>query len=367
MFSVLIVDDEKMIREGIRRTIGWSALHVETVCTAASALEALSLFDSVKFDLLITDINMSEVSGLELIKKIKETMPKLRVIVLTGYDKFEYARTALKLNVNEFLLKPVGEDELALAIKEQLDCLEEKSEMNLFYDVFGEFKTAMIENMKNVDKNLHILDRLRDALENYHLSEEDAIRSLYDITSVVTFAYIKESGEDGKESLSRLPNLFTNTTKQEAFETAKMYLTNLFNTEAIKNTEIIYGAKRYIRANLPLSLSVSQIAEHLHISGNYLSKLFKKETGMGCNEYITKKRMEKACDLLKITSLPTGMIGKKVGYTDVNYFSAAFKRQMGISPRKYRDERFELDGISCHEVFDPLQNIPILKDRYKME
>ncbi|MEY8351754.1 response regulator [Lachnospiraceae bacterium 54-53] len=337
MFSVLIVDDERIIREGIRRGIGWSELNVGTVCVAASALEALTFFDSVNFDLLITDINMSEVSGLELIKKVKETRPKLKVIVLTGYDKFEYARTALKLNVNEFLLKPVDEDDLVCAVKEQLDSLEEKPEMNLFYDVFGEFKTAMIDNIKDVDIILHLLHRLRDALENYHLSEENAIRSLYDIASAVTFAYIKESGEDRKENLSKLLNLFINTTKQDAFEITKMYLADLLNAETEKSTEIIYGAKRYVKSNLSLSLSVSQIAEHLHISTSHLSKLFKKETGMGCNEYITKKRIEKACDLLKTTSLPTGMIGEKVGYTDVNYFSAAFKRQMGVSPRKYRE------------------------------
>ena len=336
MFSVLIVDDEKMIREGIRRTIGWDALNVEKVCTAASALEALELFRTVNFDLLITDINMSEVSGLELIKQIKEGRPKLRVIVLTGYDKFEYARTALKLNVNEFLLKPADEDELVYAIKEQLDCLEDKPAMDLFYDVFGEFKNAMIEQMNHPDKVLHFLDRLRDALDNYHLSEEDGVRCLYDIASVVTFAYIKETGEDRKDNLLKLLDLLTNTTKQEAFEITKMYLTSLLTAKAVKNTEIIYGAKRYIKANLALSMSVLQIAGQLHISSSYLTKLFKKETGIGCNEYITRKRIEKACNLLKTTSLPTGIIGEKVGYTDVNYFSAAFKRQMGVSPRKYR-------------------------------
>ncbi|MDR2025747.1 MAG: response regulator [Hungatella sp.] len=334
MFSVLIVDDEKMIREGIRRTIGWPALNVEKVCTAASALEALALFETINFDLLITDINMSEVSGLVLIRQIKESRPKLRVIVLTGYEKFEYARTALKLNVNEFLLKPVDEDELACAVREQLDCLEDK--LDLFYDVFREFKNAMIEQMNHLDKVLHLLDRLRDALDNYHLPEEEAVRCLYDIASVVTFAYIKESGEDRKENLLKFLDLLTNTAKQEAFEITKMYLTTLLNAEAVKNTEIIYGVKRYIKANLVLPLSVAQIAEQLHISSNYLTKLFKKETGIGCNEYITRKRIEKACNLLKTTSLPTGIIGEKVGYTDVNYFSAAFKRQMGVSPRKYR-------------------------------
>jgi YesN/AraC family two-component response regulator len=335
----MIVDDEKIIREGIRRSLGWQALGVGTVRTAASAADALALFGEGKFDLMITDINMAEVSGLELIEKVRDTLPKLRIIVLTGYDRFEYARTALKLHVNEFLLKPVDEDELAKAVKEQLDALEDRPELNLFYDVFGEFKAAMVKNVGDAGRVLHILDRLYSALENYHLSEEDAVRSLYDIAGVVTFAYMKASGEDAGGGLSGLSDLLIETGREEAYKITRMYLTNLLQAQSAQNADIIMEAKRYMSETMTMQLTVAQVADHLHVSAGHLSKLFKKETGMGCNEFINAKRIEKACSLLETTSLPTGFIGEKVGYGDVNYFSAVFKRHTGVSPRRYREMR----------------------------
>ena len=90
MYRVLIVDDEKMIRMGIRKVIQWEKLGVEQVFTAASAREALQILEEQGPQIMITDIQMSEMSGLELIEEARKRQPELRVLVLTGYDSFEY-------------------------------------------------------------------------------------------------------------------------------------------------------------------------------------------------------------------------------------------------------------------------------------
>ncbi len=120
MYKVLIVDDEKMIRMGIKKVIPWPELGVGKVYTAGSAREALELLGEHRPEILITDIRMSEMSGLELIEAAKEISPKLRVLVLTGYDSFEYARQSLRLKVQDFFLKPVEESDLSRAIREQV-------------------------------------------------------------------------------------------------------------------------------------------------------------------------------------------------------------------------------------------------------
>ena len=77
---------------------------------------------------MVTDIQMTEMTGLELIEKAKEKVPDLRVIVLTGYDNFEYARQSLRLEVQDFFLKPIDEEDLAEAVKKQVDYLDEQKQ-----------------------------------------------------------------------------------------------------------------------------------------------------------------------------------------------------------------------------------------------
>ena len=126
MYKVLIVDDEKMIRMGIKKVIPWPELGVGQVFTAGSAREALELLKENRPEIMITDIRMSGMSGLELIEAAKEILPALRVLVLTGYDSFEYARQSLRLKVQDFFLKPVEESDLSQAIREQVHVLEAK-------------------------------------------------------------------------------------------------------------------------------------------------------------------------------------------------------------------------------------------------
>ena len=97
------------------------------------------------------------------------------------------------------------------------------------------------------------------------------------------------------------------------------------------------NAKRYIDEHLESELSVVKLAERFYVSPNYFSRLFKRVTGEGCNEYVVKKRIEKSKLLLEMTTIKAGEIAETVGYNDTNYFSLAFKKHTGMSPRKYRE------------------------------
>ena len=126
MYKVLIVDDERMIREGMKKVIPWHELEIGEVWTAASGKEALALTCEKVQDIMITDISMAEMNGLELIENIQEAAPNMRILVLTGYDYFEYARECLRLSVQDFLLKPIDEEVLSEAVKRQVVWLKER-------------------------------------------------------------------------------------------------------------------------------------------------------------------------------------------------------------------------------------------------
>ncbi len=112
MSKVLIVDDERIIREGIAKIIPWDKYGFTLVGTAASGLEAYEIISKEALDIVITDIKMPGMNGLELISKLKEEKPDIQFIVLSGYGEFEFARTAMQYGVKYYLLKPCNEREI---------------------------------------------------------------------------------------------------------------------------------------------------------------------------------------------------------------------------------------------------------------
>ena len=516
MYKVLIVDDEKMIRMGIKKVIPWPELGVGKVYTAGSAREALELLGEHRPEILITDIRMSEMSGLELIEAAKEISPKLRVLVLTGYDSFEYARQSLRLKVQDFFLKPVEESDLSRAIREQVRFLEEeeareKSSMlarrtrgmaeqmrlercmrdlihrrgdsarlllelrefykldsffgfqamliapalclenqpteknfremsmknicisivdaeeegitfpdddgaiivvyflrekeesvlektrklsdilqdefdckpkmvigsvverleglyvsyhdarhlldtekegiqdivqllgeqnknHIFQDIYVELKEIMCSNIGNTEYVLKAFRTFAKASESYNLSRQTVRRLCFELASCIYFSYAGEAGESDSGKLDALSKSLRAASREEACNVTEMFLVQLLGGQDENVHEIIAKAKYYISEHLTEELTVSNIAVSLYITPNYFSRLFKRVTKEGCNEYIVRKRIEKAKSLLDTTSLKIGEIALMVGYRDTNYFSLAFKKHTGKSPTKYREE-----------------------------
>ena len=106
MYRVLIVDDEPIICEGLRRSVRWSAFNCEVAGTAANGMEGLEKVRELKPDILISDISMNNMDGLAMVAAVKSERPDMEVTLLTGYRNFEYAQRAIKLGVTRFLLKP---------------------------------------------------------------------------------------------------------------------------------------------------------------------------------------------------------------------------------------------------------------------
>lgn len=121
MFSVLIVDDEFIIRRGLRMILPWTALGFDEVYEAINAKEALSIVAQTPISLVITDICMPEIDGIELTQRLIAMQPNIRIIVITGYERFEYAQKCCAIGVRHLLLKPIDELEIGkiLAIEAQ--------------------------------------------------------------------------------------------------------------------------------------------------------------------------------------------------------------------------------------------------------
>lgn len=117
MYKVLLADDESLIKIGLMALIDWEDHGFEIAFTAESGEEAIAYLKNHQIDLLITDILMGEMSGLELIQEAKEFQPHLKSIVLTGYQEFGFIKQGLLLGIENYLVKPVDEEELLTTIQ----------------------------------------------------------------------------------------------------------------------------------------------------------------------------------------------------------------------------------------------------------
>lgn len=114
MYSVMLVDDEKLILEGLENIIDWGKLGLKITSTSLNGYDALEKFKEEPVDIVITDINMPRMTGLELIKEIRSFNSTTRFIILTGYDEFRYAQEAIKYGIESYILKPIDEEALEL-------------------------------------------------------------------------------------------------------------------------------------------------------------------------------------------------------------------------------------------------------------
>lgn len=125
MYKVFLADDEIVVREGIRSNFPWERTDFVLAGEAPDGEMALSMLQDIKPDILITDIRMPFMDGLELCRAVSATMPWMYIVILSGYDDFAYAREAISLGVKEYLLKPVSGQELLQVLNHLADCIRE--------------------------------------------------------------------------------------------------------------------------------------------------------------------------------------------------------------------------------------------------
>lgn len=124
MYNLLIVDDEPIIRRGIKSLAILSEIGINKIFEAGNAEKCLEIIDKEQIDIIMLDINMPNTDGLTLAKMLKEKNKNFAIIMVTGYDYFEYMQTAIRLGVDDYLLKPVNKTDIELVLKRMIDKIE---------------------------------------------------------------------------------------------------------------------------------------------------------------------------------------------------------------------------------------------------
>ena len=134
MYNVMIVEDEKLVRIGLKNYVKWSDFDMEIAADAFDGVSAFELYDKMRIDLVITDLKMPNMDGLELIKKIRERDKRVRFVILTCLEQFEIARSAINLDVSGYIIKLTMTnteiEEILGQVQKEMDLLQDKSAVN---------------------------------------------------------------------------------------------------------------------------------------------------------------------------------------------------------------------------------------------
>lgn len=148
MIKIFLVEDEIVIRNGIKNSINWEKEGYEFVGEASDGELAYPMIMKEKPDILITDIRMPFMDGLELSKMVKKELPEIKILILSGYNEFEYAKEAIRLGVTEYLLKPITSVKLLESLGEVAKVIEQEREEKKLWE---HYQQEMREN-KEPDK-----------------------------------------------------------------------------------------------------------------------------------------------------------------------------------------------------------------------
>lgn len=171
LYRIILVDDEEEVRKGIIRKIDWEGLGFMVVGDAANGEDALEMIEQRLPDVVMTDIRMPFMDGLTLTEKIRQRYPAIKVLIFSGFDDFEYAQQAIKLNVSEYILKPVNVEELSQILTKVRHSLDEEIEQRRNVDILRESYRSSLPILKELFLNDLVRGQISESKINRQLEE----------------------------------------------------------------------------------------------------------------------------------------------------------------------------------------------------
>ena len=189
-YNVLLVDDEKEVCQVIIRKLDWESMGFHIVGYAANGVEALEMAEELQPDVVMTDIKMPYMDGLTLSKKLKEAYQKIKIIIFSGFDEFEYAKEAIKVEATEYILKPINESELREVFERVKTDLDRELDERRNIDKLRQY---YLESLPVLQENFYITllegrlsqEQIEETLKNYQIqwAESSCIVTILHISS----------------------------------------------------------------------------------------------------------------------------------------------------------------------------------------
>ncbi len=349
LFKILLVDDQQIVLDGLKEQLNWSRFHGSLCGCVSDGAQALGFLQSCRPDAIISDIRMPHMDGIELARQIDESplLNGIPIILLSGYREFEYAKNAMQYHVNHYILKPVTRQKLKQLedILTELYEARENSRRKIADMTDSNYSQEITAALHRHDINA-IEDFFRSPLYRGCMGDKSScdimgsrlITLLYDYLAAIHFTPQSLYASKGHtlKSWYALPNPVS---KANYLEELYFDILHLLLAQKGNNTSALYRyALQYIDAHYTNpNFSISAMADEMNITLSWLSTLFKQGAGKNLNSYVTEKRLNHACELLRSPKHSISEIAHLCGYEDAGYFSSLFRRRTGMNPTEYRN------------------------------
>lgn len=359
-YKVVIIDDEPWTREVVKTLTDWEGLGLELAGEASDGEYGLELIRQSSPDIILTDVKMPHLNGIDLIATLRKEQNTSPVIFISGYDDYSFIRSALKLDAVDYLLKPIKQEELNKQLSSCVELLKGRNEIKSDgKNLEGGFINAswagrFYELRDNLCNSLNSLDIavIRQKCEDIHqLVVRQEGENPSKETMISLYYTLMNTLENSILSRNFIPNeIYKNNvtsfvfSRDNSLEEMMVFIKNLYCIASEKMQEYnrnrnrlnIGKIKSYVEEHYTEGITLELTAAIFFVSKEYLSKAFKAETGKGFLEYLTALRMERAKELILDYKVPLKEVGTMVGYIDQAHFYKTFKRFFGKTPGEIR-------------------------------
>ena len=379
MNNILIAEDEKLIRAGIRTMTERSGVPFREIFEAKNGEEALAILREKPVDLLLTDIRMPKMDGIDLVRALHAEGYSPVIMAISGYDDFSYAVEMLRNGVSEYLLKPLERDKFKEAL-EKAEALVHEKDRDL-KDIEAELEVARQEKLRDFFTSEARQAKPSEALvagAKKYFTESRRTRRLQLVgTGKVEelntewhsfFEAARRGYVDGEEFIQELildakelADIYSGALSEEkktrllslkesdilacgSLENLEETFMNVLigmqkDSEALHEEPVrrkISLAIRYIEENYASDINMAVVSNYVSMNYSLFSYAFKQYTGENFVTYLKNIRLKKAKEMLETTDEKVLSIGAAVGYENSKHFMKLFKSEYGISPSEYR-------------------------------
>lgn len=370
--NILVIDDDATIVNGIVQILENHFSGALEIRTAFDGRQALSMLTEQYFPIIISDIKMPNLSGIEFLSLLRKEHIESTVIMLSGYDDYPYIHAALKLDVYDYLLKPIHIEHftevIGNAMKESIlngTLLPTSYAQNFPVQpinsspYFNLIPQAPFWNCTQLQEQLFELQTLLFNMDTEHLPQKlddiflhlsseqideptlkkTLINFQYDLMKnnnalIPIIAECKLTDKDLAAQIKNQPQL--SQLKEKFSEILSFYIEKLRSLQNKNNAFIVKKAVEFIEQHYMEPISLNDIAAQFHLHPNYFSNLFKSRMNTTIRDYLLNYRIQKAKELIADKNMKLYDIAFAVGYQDPAHFNRAFKNVCGISPSQYR-------------------------------
>ncbi len=340
MYNILLIDDEIISMEALK-VIFEQIENTAVVGEATSGKMAKRLIEKSNWHMTFLDINIPGEDVIFLIKYMKRRNPKNRIILLTDYGSYDFVFKALEMGADSYLLKPYKQKDILHLVNMYLS---EDHSQSINLDQTIERFLAYVAK-EDYNNSMKMAKTLSAQLFSIYENDHDKIHVMAKSIMKALDSICHQNGLflSYKLEWDMYTEMDMNGFEKKFIRLVEDIFATIRNSKSDQEIKAIQSVLKYIEKNYQKGITLEAAAEHVHLSPYYLSKLFKKELDINFVNYVSKRKMDKAKELLETTDLPVINIAMELNYQEPNYFSKVFKKEVGLTPSEYRKKVVELE------------------------